>query len=249
MASKKLQTVLFCPDSHIPWEDRRAFNLMLKVGKALRPDHLVILGDFADFYSVSFHSRDPSRATRFSDEVRSVNTRLDQMDALGAKYKHFVAGNHEHRAERFLHEKAPELVGLSGLTIPELFHLKDRGWKYTPYRSHTKIGKVWVTHDAGSAGALAASRARDKFQGNVVLGHCHRLVASYSGNAKGESHVGISAGWLGSARGIDYAHKVLVNEWQLAFCVGYMEPSGTMHIQPVPIINYKAVVAGKLFIG
>jgi hypothetical protein len=42
----KLTTRLFIPDTHAPFHDKKAFALMLEVAKEVRPDEVVVLGDF-----------------------------------------------------------------------------------------------------------------------------------------------------------------------------------------------------------
>ncbi len=90
----KLESALIIPDLHAPYHDARAFALMLKVGKALRPKKIVIMGDFMDCYCVSDHDKDPQRATLLKEELWTVTACLDQVDALGAQDKTFCGGNH-----------------------------------------------------------------------------------------------------------------------------------------------------------
>jgi predicted phosphodiesterase len=170
MTKNKLKKILIVSDAHHPFVDKKAWQLLLNVGKDQKPDAILIQGDFADFYSVSSHSKDANRLNSFEDEVAAVNKALDELDALGAKEKHFVAGNHEDRLQRYLNDKAPELN--SFVTIPQLFNLKKRGWKYTPYKQSVQIGKLNATHDVGSAGKNAIFQALSTFQHNVVQGHC-----------------------------------------------------------------------------
>lgn len=244
---KKLQKVLFIPDTHVPYEDKRAFELLLKVAKQIKFDHIVILGDFADFYTVSSHDKDPNRMTGLEEEVDAVNAALDRIDALKPKTKTYVSGNHEDRLQRYLTTKAPELYNM--VTIPELFKLKKRGWKYTPYKEHHKLGRIHITHDTGKAGKFANSQSLADFQDNVIIGHTHRIGYNVEGNAKGVPHVGAMFGWLGDVQKVDYMHKVkALRDWALGFGIGYLEPStGYMHVQPVTIVNYSCVVEGKYF--
>lgn len=221
---------------------------MLKVATEWKPDVVVVLGDFGDFYSVSAHSKDPNRVRHLRSENNAINRRLDQVDALGATEKYFIAGNHEDRLERYLADKAPELFGL--ISVPELFRLKARGWHYTPYKESLKLGHVNFTHDCGNAGAYAHFKALDTFQSNVVIGHVHRLAITYVGNAQGKTHVGANFGWLGDVARVDYMHRVqALRAWHLGFGVGYQEPNGTTHLQAVPLVNYKCVLDGQLYSG
>lgn len=243
-----MKRILFIPDSHHPYADKRAWNLMLKAAKAFKPDVINIQGDFADFYAVSSHSKNPNRARNLEFEVNATNKALDQVDALKAKKKIYVAGNHEDRLERYLQDKAPELFNV--VRIPDLLKLKERGWQYVSYKSDTRIGKLYTTHDTGCAGRNAVFRNGDAYQHNVVTGHTHRLAYVVEGNAKGEAHVSASFGWLGDIKTVDYMQRIsAARNWALGFGVGFMEPNGIVHVTPVPIVNYSCVVLGNLYKG
>ena len=244
-----LEPVLIVSDPHRPFHDVRAWNLMLQVGRDLKPTHLIVNGDLADFYAVSSHSKDPARRSRLEAEVADVNVGLDELDALGATRKYFVAGNHEDRLTRYLQDRAPELFGMVG--IPQLLRLQERGWAYTPYKEHTKIGKLHVTHDVGVAGRYASFKALDTYQHSVTTGHTHRLCYIVEGNAVGEFKLSASFGWLGDASKVDYMHRVNVSKnWSLGFGVGYIHrDTGIAYLTPVPIVGYTCVVNGKFYAG
>lgn len=242
-----MKRLFLIPDSHHPYVDKAAWQVMLKAARQFKPHVVVVLGDFADCYSISAHDKNPTRGETFEDEVTAVNKALDEVElSTPIAKRYFVAGNHEHRLERFLQTNAPPLFSM--LTIPKLLKLKDRGWHYTPYQRALKLGKLHITHDEGTAGSTAHERARASFEGNVVIGHTHRMALSYRGNAKGRSHVGAMFGWLGDIDQIDYLHRVRAQQWQLGFGVGYMQANGTVHLQGVPIIDGSCVVpaAGRL---
>lgn len=248
----KLESVLIIADAHRPYHDQRAWDLMLEVGAAVKPTHLIVNGDLADFYAVSSHSKDPRRASQLDEELADVNVGLDQLDKLGAKNKLFVAGNHCDRLTRYLQDKAPQLFKM--LDIPELFKLNKRGgWTYTPYKDDTKLGKLHVTHDVGTAGRYAAHKALDTFQHSVITGHTHRLCYVVEGNAVGEFKLSAQFGWLGDINKIDYMHKVVAKKnWALGFGVGHLNPAtGVAYLTPVPIIpvkaHYTCVVNGRYF--
>lgn len=245
--ANKLEKILFIPDCHIPYEDKRAYDLMLKVAKDMKPDHLIILGDYADFYAVSSHSKDPNRMLKFDKEVEATKRRLDELKALKVKNKVFIAGNHENRLERYLMDKAPELYNM--VTIPELFKLKEKGFRYVPYKSDYKLGKLYLTHDCGNAGRFAHNKALDTYQHNIIIGHTHRLGYSVEGNADGERHLGAMFGWLGDVREVDYMHRVkAARDWALGFGIGYLDKStGYIYVTPIPIVDYSVVVDGKLY--
>lgn len=241
-----MDSILFIPDTHVPYVDKRAFDLMLKVARDVKVSTIVYLGDFGDFYAVSSHDKDPSRKVSFMEELRIVNQYMDKVDALKAKRTYFVEGNHEFRLKRFMAAQAPAVADL--VTLEQVLRFKERGYRYTPYREFLRLGKLNITHDVGKSGPNAIRDAQAMFEGNVVAGHTHRMQALYAGNAQGKSHVGMSFGWLGDRNSVDYMHKVVSNRtWQLGFGLGYMESNGVVHLVPCPIVDYKVVVNGKLY--
>lgn len=241
-----LEKILFIPDCHVPYHDEPAFELMLQAGKEFKPNHAIILGDFADFYGVSSHSKDPNRSLRLKEEIEGTKDALDKVKALGAKNNVFVSGNHEDRLERYLRDKAPELFNF--ISIPKVLDLKAKGFSYVPYKQSYKLGKLNITHDTGNAGRYAHYKSLDSFQHNIVIGHTHRLGYAVEGNAQGERHVTAMFGWLGDVKEIDYMHQVkAAKDWTLGFGIGYLEPkSGVVYVVPVPIVNGTCLVEGKL---
>jgi predicted phosphodiesterase len=247
MSANKLESILIVPDCHIPYHDAAAFELMLKVGKDLKPKHLYTIGDFVDFYTVSSHSKDPNRTIHLADELKAAEKELDRLDRLGAQNKVYIGGNHCDRLTRYLQDKAPELFNV--VKIPDLLHLNDRGWKYVPYKAHTKLGKVHLTHDVGTAGRNAIFKCLDTYQHSIITGHTHRLAYVVEGNAVGEFKLSAQFGWLGDAGKVDYMQEAKVlKDWALGFGVGYYEPlTEYVYMTPVPIVNHTCVVNGKLY--
>lgn len=241
-----MERALILPDMHVPFHSKQGLALVLKAAKRFKFDRLITLGDLADFFAVSFHEKTLEKRPGFGAEVRAVNGVLDQLDSLGIPKRHYIMGNHEFRFDRYLAEKAPELSDLPGMNVPELFRLKQRGWTWTPYCSDIRIGKLWLTHDEGNAGPLAPIKARETYHGNVVIGHCHAMTIGYQGNARGESHVGASFGWLGDQKSVSYLHQVKSKRWQLGFGTALIEKSGIVHLQACPIIKGKVAVFGEI---
>jgi len=241
-----MKKYILIPDQHIPYNDKKYWKLLKKVIGRTRPNGLVILGDFADFYSVSSHSKDPNRVSDLAEEVDSINQHLDELDVFSfIKEKIFIAGNHCNRLERYLQDKAPELF--NSVKISKLFALKERGWKYVPYKESIQIGKLWLTHDAGVAGRYAHYKTGDAYQDNVAIGHSHRLGWAVEGTAKGVPHVYAHLGWGGDINAVDYMHKVKAKrDWAQGFGIAYVEPSGNFHLHPVAVVDYSVVVEGKL---
>jgi len=218
---------------------------MLRAGKLFRPDIVCILGDFADFYSVSSHDKNPNRAADLQFEVDDVRRGLKELMSLGASRHIYVSGNHEDRLERYLMQKAPALF--NAVKVEEVLDLKTLGWEYVPYKKHLNLGKLHVTHDCGNAGAYAHYRAQETFQGNVIIGHTHRLGYAVVGNAAGKPHVGAMFGWLGDIDQIDYMHKAsALRHWAHGFGLGYKQSNGNVLLVPVPIVEGACLIEGRL---
>ena len=244
---KRLKKVLFLPDTHSPYHCKPAFDLVEKVVAGIGPfDEVVIEGDFPDFYSVSTHSKDPKRAGKFFEEVEVTKQLLRRVEGWGFTKQHYVMGNHEDRLDRYIHDKAPEMKGI--VSCDGLLELTRHRWHITPYKDHTMVGKVYVTHDVGKAGPSAVKDALSSYQDNVVIGHLHRISYMVEGNAKGVPHVAACFGWLGDVAQVDYMYRVKANrDWALGFGVGYVRDNGFVYLQPVPIIDGSCCVEGKLF--
>lgn len=249
MASHETRPILIVPDAHVPFHDRRAWALMLKVGRRLRPHTMVVIGDLADFFGVSSHSKHPERALKMREELDEVNRALDELDGLGASDKIFVEGNHEDRLRRYLQDKAPELFGV--VNISDLLHLDGRGWQYIPYRADTKCGKLHLTHDVGQVGRYSVYRTLDTYRHSAVTGHSHRLAYVVEADATGEYRVAAQFGWLGDHDQIDYmASAKAKKDWVLGFGIGYHDVSTEyVYLVPVPIVNYTCCVHGRLYRG
>jgi len=243
-----MRTFIAIPDTHAPYHDECAFNLMLQVANHIQPDVVLILGDFADMYSVSDHEKDPGRALRLVEEIQSVRRELEKVASIkGVKERHFVEGNHEFRLTRFL-RNTTVLHDLPGLSFPAVANLSSLGFQFHPYGQHMRLGDLYVTHDADYSGKYAIHHTGAAFEASVLFGHTHRMGTHYFGTAAGASHVAASVGWLGSAPKADYLKVVKkAREWQLGFGVGEILSDGRAFITPVPIVGGACVVGGRVF--
>lgn len=245
MTRKRVQKIVFVTDAHVPYQDTVAMKLLHKAIRKLRPDILCVLGDFADFYSVSAHDKSPDRRICLAEEVRAVRRELSRFEKLKIKRKIFISGNHENRLERYIASKAPELFGF--VSIPDLFELEANGWEYVPYKKHVMLGKLAVSHDYGSAGQTAHRTAAQKIGAPVVIGHTHRAGTVTRRGIDGSLLMSGMFGWLGDVSQIDYAHTAQVGtDWVTGFGVGYLLNCGTVVLNSVPIVGNRCIVEGEL---
>ena len=70
---KTTKKALIIPDCHIPYHDRRSYEIMLEVAKDIDQDYgldeIVILGDYADFYAINAHGKDAAMSHVLEDEI------------------------------------------------------------------------------------------------------------------------------------------------------------------------------------
>ena len=241
-----LECGLLIPDCHIPNHDERAFAVMLRVAAALKPSTIVILGDFADAETLSAHPPTAPGERDFDSEVDAVRVALDRLDKCGARRKVYIEGNHEFRLDRYLMGNAPPLF--RHVRWQNVLELHRRGWEWVPYRKSVRVGKLNLTHDVGTAGMNAHRVAAKAFGGSAAIGHTHRMAYEVTGRFNGKPYLAAMFGWLGdAAKAATYIHEAKASDWVHGFGVFYMEPNGIVHVQPVPIVDGRCVVNGKLY--
>lgn len=252
--NKGLKSALIIPDCHIPYEDKRAYALMLRAAKDIDPDEIVILGDFADFYSVSSHAKDPRVTDLLVDEVAAVIQKLDELDKLFPRAKKvYLEGNHENRLERYLVDRAPALFGCTQVSY--LFDINKRpNWTfipYTPKQKHLVLGShLYAKHTPLSNSAKATVT---KALCSLVYGHIHSMEENHIVGMDGTNHVAFSVGWLGD-KNKDLVFNYVKNhhQWQLGFGIVYVNPANRyFYHQKVHILEsngkYSCVANGKLY--
>ena len=244
-----MHKVLIVPDTHAPYHDQRAWDLMITAASEWGPNIVVHMGDLADFYKISDYDTDPTREFSFDQEVEAARALRRELEDLNAGRYEFIEGNHEDRLRRYLQKKAPELF--SHLTTDTLLELSQNGWGFTPYQESLKLGPVNFTHDTGGSGKYTTARALEEFQDSVVIGHHHSMSWLVNGDAKGNHHVAAQFGWLGDENNVDYMKRVKVRrKWSLGFGLGYITDNAEiMYLVPCPIVNYRCMVEGVEYFG
>lgn len=69
-------------DTHIPYHDRTAILAMLQWLRQTGVDTIVLAGDIADFFSVSFWEKDP-RKRQFAEELKTAKAFLQALRKIG----------------------------------------------------------------------------------------------------------------------------------------------------------------------
>ena len=183
MTRKKARCVMVLPDLHIPYHDRAALACVERAYALLKPDEVVILGDWLDCEAFSAHPKTSLaelQAHKFiDDEMRPCRELLGRLQKHGNALT-YIEGNHEARIERFA-------VSLGGNLGPDLYALISpraifgegrKRWTWIPYKSelaHYEITPdLWALHGWSHAKSAARVHQDRAVSVSVVYGHTHR---------------------------------------------------------------------------
>lgn len=241
-----MKRVVVLPDMHVPYHDKKALSLVLDVCKGIKATHLVCLGDFVDFYSVSSFPKDPMKIEFLKDEVEEANKVLDQIDQTlkGLDIdKTMIEGNHEFRLTRWINNTARAMYGM--VSTEGLMNFSQRGWKFVPYGDHCRIGKLLFTHEGVKSGKYFCGAAIDRYHASVCVGHHHKIQHIEKVTPSGR-HVSFCPGTLADIDAISEYITGPVN-WHLGFATVLIKDNGMFFSQIHPIIKNECFVWGRMY--
>ena len=138
--------VLCLSDIHIPFHDNAALEAALSYGDTFKPDAVLLNGDVLDFQSISKFSRDP-RGPTLSDELKQCTAFLAHLRRrFPLAQIHWKLGNHEERWERFLRDKAPEILEIAEFAWHKLGGVKANDVNIIGEQRIVMCGKLPVLH-------------------------------------------------------------------------------------------------------
>lgn len=248
-----MRRLVILPDIHCPNHEMAAIRPILEFIKFYKPTHLVQLGDFCDWDSVSSYevSRQDQIQT-ITKEIDSSNALLDKIDeASGFKCKKvMIGGNHEARYAKFIANNGYTLSVKRMKhfsTWQDEYNLKARGWKAIDYGGHYELGKLIMTHGFFT-GPNAARRMSDCFPGrNLVFGHLHSHQTHGFIDEKYSPIESESIGTL-SKFNLSYLHGKHPINWVHAFQYVDMDSRGYFSKHFVRVINGSFVEYGIKFV-
>jgi len=241
--------VVIC-DTHVPYQDNRAVAVALALIEDLKPERVVLAGDMLDMYAVSRFSKEPLGALGLQDELDQTKDLLREIRRASGKARlEYVEGNHEARLTAYLHTRAPELAGLTALSITELLDLDSLDITYIKSRGRsafTTFGAVAVGHfDKCSkhSGYTAKALVDDRCE-SLVQGHVHRLGTHYKTLPNGDVLLGVESGCL-----CDLSPEYVANpNWQHGLTViTKRTDTDRFHLAQVPIVDYEAIYKDVLY--
>lgn len=174
-----IKNVAVWGDLHIPYHETDAVKAAIKLAKEDKVDAIFLNGDVMDFFGLSFHEKNPKNRPRISEELESARQFLKGLRKQFPNIPiYWIDGNHEHRLERYLAVKAPELLDTSEFQIASLLRMAEYGITYLGFRTKCYFGKLLVEHGdrlRGTGGVNPARTARLKYKRSVLVNHFHKL--------------------------------------------------------------------------
>ena len=126
----KKKKVLVLSDIHIPYHSISAINAAIDYAKKEKPDCILLNGDTIDFFGLSKFCKDP-RKRNFPAELESFKKFIDVLKKQFSKAEIiFKVGNHEERYDKFLYQKANELVGVDEFELSQIIKARAEGIEF-----------------------------------------------------------------------------------------------------------------------
>ncbi len=214
-----IQRYAILNDIHMPFEDRLRYAVALNILKAVRPDHIYLNGDIAEFLSISAHPKHPGESVTFPTEVDYMNKKFDELQTLFPEVPvTLLEGNHCYRFFRYIRDVAPQMWGI--IDCPALLKFPDRpGWKFVPYGPtqlvRCGVSNLWLRHEPLGMGANPAKVTAEHAYIDMGFGHCHRYQ-TYSHKKFGPKpfvNTAYCLGWLGDKSRPVFDYRGAKDQW------------------------------------
>lgn len=224
-------TALVFGDSHVPFHDPQALELVYAILSDLKPDFLVHVGDLVDCWQISRFDKDLMRSDTLQDSIDGARTILHQLAQIApAAERWLLEGNHENRLQKAMWRTegaGREVLRLEKvqqtLNWPHQLGLREIGWNFVEYGEQDDrqiLPKMIVKHGTvvRKWSGWSAKGEWEASGRSGLSGHSHRIGAFIHRDANGE------ASWLETGctcllkapygtRRFDWNQGLVVLEW------------------------------------
>jgi len=232
-------------DVHIPYHSVIAFDAAVRDLKTRALDCLLINGDFADFYQISRHQRDPKKR-RMSEELKSVVAGLEWLRHEFPSTRIVLKlGNHEERWNHYIWNRAPEIYDVPACQIDQLLKLDEHKIELVGDQRPIMAGKLPIMHghELGKSIFSPVNAARGAFlrtQHTVLVGHSHQSSGHADTNLFHDETFVWSVGCLCDLTP-EYAR---VNRWNYGFAFVKVSGDGNFSVSNMRISKRGEVRTG-----
>ena len=238
-----IKRAIILPDVHIDDSVPVPYKIVKEFIKDIKPDEIILLGDFADIASLSawdYDKKRPMEGRRYKREMATLNKELDFLQKHTKKIT-YLEGNHEFRIERYL-DKNPEMEGL--IELPEQLNLKARNINFIEMNKLYSIGKCNFTHGMYT-NKYHATKHLQALGCSIVYGHGHRAQSDMMCMKMQDPIMAYGLGCL-CGKQPDYMRGRPSN-WINQFAVFEWDEKGNFNIYPVNIIHNRFMWNKKIY--
>jgi predicted phosphodiesterase len=227
-------------DIHCPYHDDVALRAAVDHLHEHKIDALLLNGDFADFYSISRHEKNPKHRN-FLAELEQVQQLLRWLRGEFADIKIVAkAGNHEERWEKWLWQHAPELSTSPIMGLDNWLALTELGIDLVGEKRIIMAGGLPILHghEKGNGISSPVNQARGAYMRlhhTVLEGHGHRTSIHSEPDMMGAETVCFSTGCLCDLRPA-YAP---INKWNHGAALVSVKETGEFDVENFRISNGK----------
>ncbi len=253
--SKVSERVCIISDLHFDLHDKPTWNAFIKWFKDVKPDKLVVLGDFVDLGMLSRFSQGANDPIYAIEQIKAFIKEINPLSKCSEVI--LVEGNHDDRWDRIMKGPMPTAFrDAIGLKLKDQFYAqglskdikwitedtKVRGLQCGPYllrHGHNQSGRY------GGGKHLAANKLDKGAHENEVFGHHHR-AQMYCKTAGGKTAVAIA----NPCMTIDHDYSMDPN-WQRGFTMLELFGANNKFATPYLILieNGKFAYNGKVYDG
>lgn len=236
-------TCVWMSDLHIPYHDAKSVSAVYGLIKDIKPELIVLGGDFMDFYAVSQYDKNPDRANKLQKELDLGIYYLKELRKIAPKaHIVYLEGNHENRMKRYIC-KNPEIYSLKALEIPNLLDLPKLKIDYID--SGALMHKGFLFKHGTYVTKYSANKELEVEGVSGMSGHCHRNQSFGKSDRKGDM-AWYSIGHLSDNAQVEYITNLA--NWQQGIAVVHFKKHGErFQAVPITLVDHKFIYAGKLY--
>lgn len=232
-----MEAIVLISDLQVPYQDQRAVDNVAAFIKAFKPTMVASVGDEADFQGISRWAQGTKleyEGTLSRDRDATVRV-LEQL-----RVQHVIRSNHTDRLFNTIAMRAPGLLGLPELDLPNFLRFPELGITY--HRKPYELAPGWLLMhgDEGNIsqnGGTTALNLAKKTGMSVVCGHTHRMGLTHHSQSFAGVNTrtlwGMEVGNLMNAKKASYL-KAGISNWQQGIGILWVEGK-TVKPELIPI--------------
>ena len=218
--------ILILNDIHLPYHSIQAITAAFDFAKQEKPDAIFVNGDLLDFHQLSYFEKDPKKKS-FPTELAMFKAFFQTLQEVFGVKVYFKFGNHEERYERFLFQKAKELVGVEEFELQNIIKARAEGIEIIKDRRIVDMNGLPFVHghEFGRGVFSPVNAARGLFlqaKHSCVKGDCHTSSEHTEPNVYGKIMTTYSVGCLCGLN----PHWLPINKWNQGFAIMDADTNG-----------------------